>query len=85
LLVREAVTNIIRHASASTCRIAFEESGKKIMLTIQDDGRGGVFHEGNGLRGMRERVESLGGRLQIDSVRGTRLLITVPRSTQEVA
>ena len=85
LLVREAVTNIIRHATASTCRIAFEESGNEIMLTIQDDGRGGVFHEGNGLRGMRERVESLGGRLQIDSVRGTRLLITVPRSTQEVA
>jgi len=85
LLVREAVTNIIRHASASTCRIAFEESGKKIMLTIQDDGRGGAFHEGNGLRGMRERVESLGGQLQIDSVRGTRLLIAIPRPTQEQA
>lgn len=85
LLIREAVTNIIRHASASCCRIAFRESGKETTLTIDDDGRGGVFIEGNGLRGMRERVESLGGQLHIDSVRGMHLLIAIPRPMQELA
>lgn len=85
LLIREAVTNIIRHASASCCRIAFQENGKETMLTIDDDGRGGVFREGNGLRGMRERVESLGGQLRIDSGRGTHLLIAIPRLMQEPA
>ena len=83
LLVREAVTNIIRHASASCCRIAFQENGKETMLTIDDDGRGGAFREGNGLRGMRERVESLGGQLRIDSVRGMHLLIAIPRPVRE--
>jgi two-component system sensor histidine kinase DesK len=85
LLIREAVTNIIRHASASCCRIAFLEHGKETMLTIDDDGRGGVFHEGSGLRGMRERVESLGGRIQINSVRGMHLLIAIPRPMRDLA
>jgi two-component system, NarL family, sensor histidine kinase DesK len=85
LLVREAVTNVIRHASASCCRIALQQNDKQTMLTIDDDGRGGVFHEGNGLRGMHERVESLGGQLKINSARGTRLLIAIPRPTQEQA
>ena len=45
---------------------------------IEDDGRGGVRADGNGIRGMRERVESLGGRFNVDSDKGTRLTIVVP-------
>jgi two-component system sensor histidine kinase DesK len=47
-------------------------------LEIEDDGRGGPQSEGNGLRGMRERVEMLGGTLTRDSQAGTKLTITVP-------
>jgi two-component system, NarL family, sensor histidine kinase DesK len=78
LIVREAVTNIVRHAQASRCRLAIEENGAGTALIVEDDGRGGIGHEGNGLRGMRERVTSLGGSFRIDSAQGTRLVIQIP-------
>ncbi|MFZ0630105.1 MAG: sensor histidine kinase [Acidobacteriaceae bacterium] len=78
LIVREAVTNIVRHAQASRCRLDFQSNGHGTALVVEDDGRGGIRTEGNGLRGMRERVESIGGHLRIDSEQGTRLLIEIP-------
>jgi two-component system sensor histidine kinase DesK len=45
---------------------------------VEDDGRGGVRAEGNGLRGMRERIEALGGQFAVDGSRGTRLTILLP-------
>jgi two-component system sensor histidine kinase DesK len=47
-------------------------------LQISDDGRGGLAVEGNGLRGMRERVESLGGSVERDVSQGTRLTVQLP-------
>jgi two-component system, NarL family, sensor histidine kinase DesK len=79
LLVREAVTNIIRHASASSCKIELQQNDGKTILAIEDNGRGGIRQEGNGLRGMRERVASLGGAFHVDSRHGTRLMIEIPR------
>ncbi len=81
LIVREAVTNIVRHAQASHCRLEFAANGGGTALVVEDDGRGGIRQEGNGLRGMRERVESIGGHLHIDSAQGTRLLIEIPPQT----
>lgn len=78
LIVREAVTNIVRHAQASRCRLAIESGDAGTALVVEDDGRGGIQAEGNGLRGMRERVEALGGRLRIDSAQGTRLRVEIP-------
>jgi two-component system sensor histidine kinase DesK len=83
LIVREAVTNIVRHAQASHCRLEFAANGFGTALTVEDDGRGGIREEGNGLRGMRERVESIGGKLQIDSEQGTRLRIEIPPQAVE--
>ncbi len=85
LLVREAVTNIIRHAAASSARIEFQQERGKTILTIEDNGRGGIREEGNGLRGMRERVAALSGRFNVESNRGTRLLIEIPRPEMEPA
>jgi signal transduction histidine kinase len=79
-VVREAVTNVIRHAGASQCSIALIGNGREIVLSISDDGRGGSDEEGAGLRGMRARVSSVGGRLRRDADNGTRLTITVPVS-----
>jgi two-component system, NarL family, sensor histidine kinase DesK len=78
LIVREAVTNIVRHAQASRCRLEFAANGHGTALLVEDDGRGGIRQEGNGLRGMRERVESMGGQFRIDSARGTRLVVEIP-------
>jgi len=84
LIVREAVTNIVRHAQASRCVLEIQSGDEGTALVVQDDGRGGVRQEGNGLRGMRERAVSIGGTFQIDSAQGTRLVIRIPsRETAE--
>jgi len=78
LIVREAVTNIVRHAQATQCRLQFLKNSSGTSLLVEDDGCGGIRQEGNGLRGMRERVESLGGRMQVNSDKGTRLFVEIP-------
>lgn len=79
LVLREAVTNIVRHAGASECSIEVSTAEDRTQLVIADDGRGDIRQEGNGLRGMRERVRELGGSLSLDSNRGTRLQIELPQ------
>jgi two-component system, NarL family, sensor histidine kinase DesK len=84
LAVREGVTNIVRHAQATHCRIRFNTSADGYpSLLITDDGAHPKFHqvhEGNGLRGMRERVQSLGGRLSITTDPGVTLLLELPQT-----
>ena len=79
LALREAVTNVVRHAGARTCRITLDAPGGEIHLTISDDGRGGEAREGSGLAGMRERIQALGGRLERRSGgSGTTLAVALP-------
>jgi len=79
MLLREAVTNVVRHSGARHCRIRLENRDRHIRLLVEDDGRGGTVHEGNGLKGMRERLQAVAGRLDIASGHdGTRLAILVP-------
>jgi len=78
LVVREAVTNVVRHAQARNCRLQLMPVNGNCRIEIQDDGRGGGAVEGNGLRGMRERIEALGGTLERQNSVGTRLSIEFP-------
>ncbi len=78
MALREAVTNIVRHAHASICRLSLRQNGRYCELEIADNGRGGALEEGSGLSGMRERVEALGGILERDGSNGTSLRIRVP-------
>ena len=86
LALREAVTNVVRHAHAKTCRIAVIDRHRTCQLEIEDDGQAsdeatgdrGIQSEGQGLRGMRERVEASGGTLVQRRDRGTRLTIRLP-------
>jgi len=78
LAVRESVTNVVRHAHAGRCHLRLEQVDGHCKLEIQDDGRGGKQIEGNGVRGMRERVEALGGTLERETSAGTRLTILLP-------
>jgi two-component system, NarL family, sensor histidine kinase DesK len=78
LVLREAVTNILRHAGATSCRLELAADGGGTRLTVHDNGRGAGEYSGNGLRGMRERVEALGGRLRIDFRQGTCLTVEIP-------
>ena len=67
--LRESITNVIRHARAKRCWVNLEKHGDVVMLEIWDDG-GGKITEGNGVRGMRERAESLGGTLETTTSAG---------------
>ena len=79
LTVREAVTNIQRHARARHAEVTLSSTPREVKLCIADDGRGGAIAPGNGLSGMRERLEALGGKLRIESsASGTRLEACVP-------
>ncbi len=78
LALREAVTNVVRHADARRCNVTLRRSDASCTLEIADDGRGASGPEGNGLRGMRERLEALGGSLRLLSANGTRLIIDLP-------
>ena len=70
LVLREAVTNIARHARASRAEVRFAREGGQLRMRIVDDGRGSSAAEGNGLAGMRARVRELGGSLAFASARG---------------
>jgi two-component system, NarL family, sensor histidine kinase DesK len=87
LAVREAVTNVIRHAGATVCRLTLDRLPGATLLEVADDGRGGAGEKaggGCGLRAMRERLSGLGGQVEIrPSVAGmpgggTCLSITLP-------
>lgn len=64
--VQEALTNTARHGDARLLRVDIHRDGDLLRIAIDDDGRlRGPLREGNGLTGMRERIESLGGRVAI--------------------
>ena len=81
MALREAVTNVIRHADAKACSIALEaRPNGDLRLSVADDGRGGDFEEGSGLRGMRARLFAAGGALEVHaSSSGALLTATLPR------
>jgi signal transduction histidine kinase len=82
-LTREALSNVGRHSGAKTCRVTLSRSDSAALLEIDDDGSGfdtGAPGSGQGLRNMRERVQGMGGSLEIESGadRGTLLRIRIP-------
>ncbi|MEV0257378.1 sensor histidine kinase [Streptomyces sp. NPDC050732] len=83
--LREAVTNVVRHSGARRCTVAFTArktlDGPLLELSVQDDGVGGSgTAAGNGLTGLGERVEAVGGILETDPGphHGFRLTVRVP-------
>ena len=79
-LCMEALANVGKHAAASQVRIRVRHREASVEVTITDDGRGGADPTGGGLRGLTDRIEALGGRLEVDSPEGggTRLEATIP-------
>jgi two-component system sensor histidine kinase DesK len=86
LALREAVTNVLRHARASRVEVELASDEGGVRLRIADDGRGGATAPGNGLAGMRERLAEFGAELEVDSPEGggTRLQISLPRRALEL-
>ncbi len=79
LVLREAATNIARHARASHAEVRFAREDGRVRMRIADDGHGAASVEGNGVVGMRERVHALGGSFAFASTReGTAVEVAVP-------
>jgi signal transduction histidine kinase len=63
-IIQEALTNVVRHSGARRAVVAIQATGRELVVTIDDDGAGAQgAPEGNGITGMRERVQALGGTL----------------------
>ncbi len=82
-IAREALSNVARHAQASTCRLSLVQRGGQGVLEIDDDGRGfELAHDrrGQGLRNMRERADAIGGKFAVESslAEGTTVRVALP-------
>jgi len=77
LILREAVTNVHRHAHARNVEVSLNRDRDSIILSVKDDGRGAVGSAGNGIDGMHARARALGGKLSIDSPAGQGTLIVI--------
>jgi signal transduction histidine kinase len=81
----EALANVIKHAGASSAEISIGERAERLHVEITDDGVGGaVLGGGSGLAGLADRVEALGGTLELDSPLGggTRLSVELPHRVE---
>jgi len=76
-IVQEAITNVVRHAQASSARVVVRREGEELVLEIADDGRDASAEtaEGHGIAGMRERVAALGGTFEAGPVAGGGFLV----------
>ena len=83
-VTREALSNVVRHAQATTCRVSLVKRDDRGVLEIDDDGRGFKpgrgSSRGQGLRNMRERVEAIGGTFSVESspAEGTTVRVQLP-------
>jgi two-component system sensor histidine kinase DesK len=80
LSLREAITNVLRHSKATRCRIQLSTDADAYRCEVSDDGVGiGSARKGNGLLGLRERLEAAGGRLHLATLApGTLVRFDVP-------
>jgi two-component system, NarL family, sensor histidine kinase DesK len=88
-VVREAVTNVLRHSGATTVTVTVDTAGEDVVLGFADDGRGSAAPPGAGLSGLAERVQRLGGELRTTGDGGFRLTarlpLTAPAEAERVA
>lgn len=86
MALKESVTNIIKHSNATECMIILSESEQDIFLKISDNGTGKAsFNYGNGLQGMKERLEFVNGESHIHSSdSGFEVNVSVPKILRQV-
>jgi signal transduction histidine kinase len=79
-VIAEALTNVAKHSGAANADVRLWVENGALRVDVRDDGAGGARPDGSGLVGLSDRVEALGGRLQIDSApgRGTWIAATLP-------
>jgi signal transduction histidine kinase len=93
-IVQEALTNVAKHAEATSCRVYLHRLPHSLLVTVEDDGKGiaatnstrAEIRRGVGLVSVRERVSRAGGTVSIESLgRGTRLTVELPVRVADLA
>ena len=84
-VAQEGVSNAIRHGNPSRVDIALALSGNGLALSVHDDGSGGIQGDGFGIVGMEERLQALGGTLQVQRDRGWRVRAWAPAAAGQAA
>lgn len=87
MCLKEAVTNVVKHSSAARCDIAIRSTEAEVAVMVKDDGVGMKlkpgYYRGNGLLGMKERLEFVNGSLDIASDRGVTVTFRVPHAVKQ--
>ncbi|MBP8118635.1 sensor histidine kinase [Shewanella sp. SM20] len=78
LILTELINNILRHSGASECSIHFSKQSDRLLLEVKDNAVAKPFIEGNGLTGIRERLDSLGGSLSYNLEQGYTFTVSLP-------
>ena len=83
-VAQEAITNVVRHADATSCRVSAAVSDHRLVLEVRDNGCGGAGANGGiGLRSMRERADEIGGTIEVVSADGgTKVTLSLPLEVQ---
>lgn len=83
--VQEALTNAVRHAGAENVYLTIETNGDTVAVTARDDGRGArEVQDGHGLSGLRERIEAMGGKVEIEAREGAGFTLRAHLPTRAV-
>ncbi|MFO1443809.1 sensor histidine kinase [Bacillus sp. Bva_UNVM-123] len=88
MCLKEAVTNIVKHSRATICEIKIEQTPNAISMVISDNGIGITedddLSKGNGIKGMKERLEFVNGTLNISSNSGTTIKMKIPSVVRQI-
>ncbi len=86
MCLKEAVTNVVKHSNATACSVMIQQLPGEVSIIVKDDGIGigsTALTKGNGLRGMRERLDFVNGSLEIENRNGTVLSIKIPNVVKQ--
>src|SRR4051812_10949920 len=87
MCLKEAVNNVVKHSQATTCHVSIKQNDQEVAIKVSDDGIGivseDIFEKGNGLLGMKERLEFVNGDLEVIAGNGTTVIIRIPNVVKQ--
>jgi two-component system sensor histidine kinase DesK len=83
MCLKEAVTNVVKHSGASVCSLSFDQTQTELLMKVHDNGNNMRDEmksmKGNGLQGMKERLEFVNGSLKVELSEGTTIIMRIPQ------